>query len=78
MKLHQYYLFLFLVLPILSIILNSVLPTPILIKIFFYSLLVHTVVSLYMVYSLFEVRILHEKQGSKLTLSKGKITTDWR
>ncbi len=78
MKIHQYYLFLILVLFILSIILNSVLPIPTLTKIFFYSLLVHTVVSLYMLYSLFEIRILHEKQGSKLTLSKGKITSEWR
>lgn len=78
MKLSRYYLFLILVLSITSIILNSVLNTPTLLKIFFYSLLIHTVIALYTVYSLFEMRILHEKQGSKLTLSKGKITADWR
>ena len=78
MKLHHYYLFLILVLPIFSIILNSVLTTPTLTKIFFYSLLTHTVISLYTIYSLYEVFVLHEKQGSKLSLSKGKITSDWR
>ncbi len=78
MKLSQYYLFLILVLSITSIILNSVLDTPTLFKIFFYSFITHSVIALYTVYSIFEMRILHEKQGSKLTLSKGKITADWR
>lgn len=78
MKLSRYYLFLILVLPMISIILNSVLTIPTLTKIFFYSLLAHTVIALYTIYSLYEISVLHEKQGSKLTLSKGKITSDWR
>lgn len=78
MKIHQYYLCLFLVLPLISIVLNSVLSIPLLIKIFFYSLLAHALGMFYILYSVFEIRILHEKQGSKLTLSKGKITSDWR
>ena len=78
MNLSRYYLFLILALPILSIILNSVLTIPTLKTIFFYSLLTHVVITLYTVYSLFEITVLQEKQGSKLTLSKGKITSDWR
>ena len=34
--------------------------------------------SLYICYSLYEMFILHEKQGSKLTLSKEKFHSDWR
>ena len=78
MKLSQYYLFLILGLPIISFILNSVLTIPTLTTIYFYSLLTHSVIALYTVYSLYEMTVLHEKQGSKLTLSKGKITSDWR
>ena len=78
MKLSHCYLFLILALPIISFILNSVLTIPTLTTIYFYSLLVHTVIALYTVYSLYEITVLHEKQGSKLTLSKGKITSDWR
>ena len=75
MKLSHYYLFLILILPIISLILGSVLPIPTLTKIYFYSLIAHTVVALYTIYSLFEITVLQEKQGSKLTLSKGKITS---
>ena len=78
MKLSQYYLFLILALPTISLILNSVLTISTLKTIYFYSLLAHVVIALYSAYSLFEITVLHEKQGSKLTLSKGKITSDWR
>ena len=48
------------------------------IQIFLISFVVHLVISLYVIYSLFEINILHEKQGSKLSLSKGKLTSnDW-
>ena len=48
------------------------------IQIFFISFVIHLVISLYVLYSIFEINILHEKQGSKLTLSKGKLTSnDW-
>lgn len=38
--------------------------------------MIHLVIALYVIYSLFEINILHEKQGSKLSLSKGKLTSD--
>lgn len=46
--------------------------------IFFYSLFFHLISALYICYSLFEIFVLHEKQGSKLTLSKEKFHSDWR
>lgn len=47
-------------------------------QIFFISFIIHLVISFYVVYSFFEIYILHEKQGSKLSLSKGKLTSnDW-
>ena len=78
MNLSRDCLFLIVLLLVLSFVVQSVLPISTLTKIFFYSLVIHIVISLYMIYSLFEMTILHEKQGSKLTLSKGKITSDWR
>ena len=77
MNLSRYYLFLILILPIISFIFGSVLTISLLTKIFFYTLLAHVVIALYTFYSLFEITVLREKQGSKLTLSKGKITSDW-
>ena len=77
MNLSRYYLFLILILPIISFIFGSVLTISLLTKIFFYTLLAHVVIALYTFYSLFEITVLQEKQGSKLTLSKGKITSDW-
>ena len=48
------------------------------IQIFLISFVIHLVISLYVLYSIFEINILHEKQGSKLSLSKGKLTSnDW-
>ena len=45
---------------------------------FIISFVIHLVISLYVLYSIFEINVLHEKQGSKLTLSKGKLTSnDW-
>ncbi len=77
MNLSRYYLFLILILPIISFIFGSVLTISLLTKIFFYTLIAHVVIALYTFYSLFEITVLQEKQGSKLTLSKGKITSDW-
>ena len=58
--------------------LKSLLSDYTIIQIFFISFIFHLVVSLYVLYSFFEINILHEKQGSKLSLSKGKLTSnDW-
>lgn len=58
--------------------LKILLPYNITIQIFFISFVIHSVISLYVLYSIFEINVLHEKQGSKLTLSKGKLTSnDW-
>ena len=46
--------------------------------IFIYSLFFHLIVALYIGYSMYEIFILHEKQGSKLTLSKKRFHSDWR
>lgn len=47
-------------------------------SIFFYSLFFHSISALYICYSLFEIFILQEKQGSKLDLRKNKFDHDWR
>lgn len=58
--------------------LKILLPYTIIIQIFFISFATHLVISLYVLYSIFEINVLHERQGSKLTLSKGKLTSnDW-
>ena len=64
----------FLILFFLKVLLSNSTVT----QIFLISFVVHLVISLYVIYSLFEINILHEKQGSKLSLSKGKLTSnDW-
>ena len=68
------YLGYFLILLISKFLLSNTLR----IQIFFISVVIHLVISFYVVYSFFEIYILHEKQGSKLSLSKGKLTSnDW-
>ena len=75
--LHKY-LFLILILFISLFFLSIFLPYTIKLQIFFISFIIHLVISLYVLYSIFEINILHEKQGSKLSLSKGKLTSnDW-
>ena len=72
------YLFLISIYFVILLLLDSLLNYSIMVKIFFISFLSHTVISLYVIYSIFEIKVLHEKQGSKLSLSKGKLTSnDW-
>lgn len=61
----------------ISLIINFTFSQQIIINMFFYSFLLYLVISFYVVYSLFEINILQEKQGSKLLLSKSKLNSDW-
>ena len=78
MKITHVYLFISIFLVFLSIVLKFLLSNSNLISFFFYSLFFHGIIALYICYSLFEIFVLHEKQGSKLTLSKEKFHSDWR
>lgn len=72
------YLFLISIYFVILLLLNNFLNYSIIVQIFLISFLSHMVISLYVIYSIFEIKILHEKQGSKLSLSKGKLTSnDW-
>ena len=58
--------------------LKSLLSYSFRIQFFLISFVIHLVISLYVLYSIFEINVLHEKQGSKLSVSKGKLTSnDW-
>lgn len=71
-------LFLFLSYFVFLIFSSSLISYPLKIQIFFVFFVIHVIISLYVLYSIFEIYILHEKQGSKLSLSKEKITSnDW-
>ena len=78
MKVAKIYLLISIVLVIFSIILKFLLLHLNQATIFFYSLFFHLISALYIGYSLFEIFVLHEKQGSKLTLSKERFHSDWR
>jgi hypothetical protein len=78
MKSTQFYLLSFLTLSIISLILNRFFSLSSIASVFFYSFIFHVLVSLYAICSLYEISVLHEKQGSKLILSKNKITSEWR
>lgn len=67
------YLCLISVLIIFSIALNF-LSESIIIQIFFYSLIFHVLFVLYIICSFLEINVFHEKQGSKLDLSKSKLS----
>ena len=56
-----------------SVLLGILLPKNILLYLFIFSTIIHVLVSLYFVYSEYELNFLHERQGSKLTLSKDKL-----
>lgn len=70
----KFHLCLILILLFFSVLFNFVFDVSTIMNIFLYSLLFHTLVSICVIYSFFEVSILHEKQGSKLNLSKGKLS----
>lgn len=71
-----FHLCLFFILLFFSILFLFVFEISTLKNIFLYSVLFHTLISICIIYSLFEVTILHEKQGSKLNLSKGKLSSE--
>ena len=62
---------------ILATFLRLILPSSFLMSIFLVLLFVHALISLYVAYSFYEMYVLHEKQGSKLTLSKDKLNIHW-
>ena len=78
MKIAKIYLLISIVLIIISIILKFLMIHLNQATIFFYSLFFHLISALYICYSLYEIFVLHEKQGSKLTLSKKRFHSDWR
>lgn len=78
MKIICFCSFLILFLSIFSILLNSNLQLSNRFTLFVYSLSIHIVLALYSICTFFEIFILHEKQGSKLTMTKSKIMSDWR
>lgn len=70
----KFHLCLILILLFFSILFNLVFDSLAVMNIFLYSVLFHTLLSICVIYSFFEVSILHEKQGSKLNLSKEKLS----
>ena len=74
MRLSSFYLCLISVL-IISLLLSRLFFTEeFMIKLFLYSFFIHLVGTLYMICSFLEINVLHEEQGSKLNLSKSKLT----
>ena len=72
--LKNFHLCLILILLFFSIIFNFVFDFKTTMNIFLYSVLFHTLISICVFCSIYEHRILHEKQGSKLNLSKEKLS----
>ena len=75
LKATRFHLCVILVLLFFSIIFNFVLDISTVMNLFLYISLFQILSSICIVYSLFEVTFLHEKQGSKLNLSKGKLSS---
>lgn len=70
----RFYLGLISILVIFSIIFNSLLSNAFVANIFLYSIFVHMLISLYIICSFLENNVLQEKQGSKLDMSKSKLS----
>ncbi len=58
---------------LLPLVLSTLLSTSVLTQLFVFLLGIHTLTCIYFVYTAYELNFLHEKQGSKLTLSKEKL-----
>ncbi len=71
------YTFLCFGLIILALIIKITLSSSSLISIFLVLFFIHALISFYVLYLLYEMYFLHEKQGSKLTLSKEKLNIHW-
>lgn len=75
MSISKFYLYLVSILTIFLIIFHF-LSEQIISNLFFYSLLFHTISAIYIIGSYIEITIMQEKQGSKLDLSKSKLSSD--
>lgn len=75
MSFSKFYLYLVLILTIFLIIFHFV-SEQIISNFFFYSLVFHTISAIYIVGSYIEITVMQEKQGSKLDLSKRKLSSD--
>lgn len=58
---------------ILKLFANEIYLTSLFILLF----MIHVTVTLYVIYSAYEMYFLHEKQGSKLVMSKDKLNINW-
>lgn len=56
-----------------SVLFHFLLSNQFLFSLFFYSLIIHLFITIGIAYAMFEMVFLHEKQGSKLNISKGKL-----
>ena len=74
LKTTKFHLCLILILSFFSVLFLLLLDISTIKNIFLYSVLFHTLISICVVYSFFEISFLHEKQGSKLNLSKEKLS----
>lgn len=75
MSFSKFYLYLVLILTIFLIIFHF-MSEQIISNFFFYSLVFHTISAIYIVGSYIEITVMQEKQGSKLDLSKRKLSSD--
>lgn len=74
LKASKFHLCLILILAFFSVLFLIFFETSTIKNIFLYSVLFHSLFSVCVVYSFFEISLLHEKQGSKLNLSKDKLS----
>ncbi len=76
MSASKFIFYLFSALTIFSILFNFLVPIDTKFSIFFYSFIIHILVLCYIICSFLEINVLQEKQGSKLDLSKTKLSSD--
>ncbi len=75
MRASNFHLCLISILSIISLITSLALNTEELSHLFFYSTIFYVLNSICLLYSIFEMLLLHEKQGSKLDISTGKLSS---
>lgn len=75
MSFSKFYLYLVSILTIFLIIFHF-MSEQIISNFFFYSLVFHTISAIYIIGSYIEITVMQEKQGSKLDLSKRKLSSD--
>lgn len=74
---HKIYLYCCLGIILIGLIIKLLLPFNYILGIFGFLFTINSLISLYVLYSLYEMNVLHEKQGSKLSLSKDKLNIKW-